>query len=215
MQVPVPRGKLKGLRWTRGASVNACWLGSYEPRLTQQFVDVVKPGNVVYDIGANVGYYTLLSAVLTGKTGQVIAFEPLPRNLGFLRQHVAMNRLGQVQIRTEALCDREGTARFGGSSDATQTHLGSEGETEVRTTSLDLLLEGGMAVPDVMKIDVEGAEWLVLQGAEMLFRKHRPVLFLATHGDDLRDRCSTWLKERDYELTALNEDVSEFAAFPR
>ena len=214
MRVLIPRGPLRGLRWIRGASVNACWLGSYEPRLTQQFVEVIRPGQVVYDIGANVGYYTLLSAVLTGPAGKVVAFEPLPRNLTFLRQHVEVNSLKAVEIRTEALCDREGVARFGGSDDATQTHLGSEGDTEVRTTSLDLLIQSGLPVPDVMKIDVEGAEYLVFEGAQELFRHHRPVVFLATHSDDLRNRCGDWLRERNYVLTPLNEDVSEFAAFP-
>lgn len=202
------------MHWIKGSSVAGCWVGSYEPGLTRQFEEFIKPGHVVYDVGANVGYYTLLASCLVGSGGKVIAFEPLPRNLKFLRYHVAANHLGQTEIRTEAVCDREGEACFGGHEDATQTHLTETDGIKVATTSLDVLGIKGLPVPDIIKIDVEGAEWEVLQGAANVISTRRPVIFLATHSDDLRDRCSAWLRKIGYTLKPLNSDMSEFVAVP-
>ena len=88
MVVPIVRGPLRGKRWIVGASTHGCWLGSYEYQKQSIFKKTVKSGYVVYDIGAHVGFYTLLSSVLVGTQGKVIAFEPVQRNLEYLKKHV-------------------------------------------------------------------------------------------------------------------------------
>lgn len=70
--LPVLQGKLKGKKWIKGSSINGCWLGTYEFDKQQLFQDYVKPGMVIYDVGANAGFYTLLSSVLTGNSGKVL-----------------------------------------------------------------------------------------------------------------------------------------------
>src|SRR5436853_6940153 len=75
---PILQGELKGCKWVVGSSIHGCWLGSFEFEKQQLFRQYVKPGMTVYDIGANVGFYTLLSSRLAGSEGAVYSFEPLP-----------------------------------------------------------------------------------------------------------------------------------------
>ncbi len=88
MAVPVLQGPLKGKRWLVGSSTHGCWLGSYEYEKQRLFAKKIKAGAVVFDIGANVGFYTLLTAMLVRPEGRVVAFEPVPRNIDFLRKHI-------------------------------------------------------------------------------------------------------------------------------
>src|SRR5437868_8178233 len=83
--VPVLQGRLRGKKWVVGSGEHGYWLGSYEAVKQKAFVAVASGKQVVYDVGANVGFYSLLAATLVTKGGRVFAFEPLPRNLFFLR----------------------------------------------------------------------------------------------------------------------------------
>src|SRR5579871_1243331 len=89
--VPILQGPLRGKRWVVGSATHGCWLGSYEQDKQQCFAGAVSVGSVVYDIGANVGFYSLLASVLVGVSGAVYSFEPVPRNCHFLRRHVDLN----------------------------------------------------------------------------------------------------------------------------
>lgn len=90
--LPVLQGRLRGARWIVGAGTHGCWLGSYEYGKRRLFERLVRPGQVVWDVGANAGFYTLLASRLVGSTGSVVAIEPLPRNLSYLRRHLELNR---------------------------------------------------------------------------------------------------------------------------
>ena len=150
------------------------------------------------------------AAEQVGPAGRVVAFEPLPRNLAYLRKHVELNKLGNVDIVEMAVSDGAGTATFDTAGDSYTGRLSNGGTLSVGTVSLDELVEAGAAsVPDVIKIDVEGAEAAVLSGAQRLLRRSRPVVFLATHGDAVRDRCWAKLRELDYRLTPI--DAMEIA----
>src|SRR6266436_706615 len=109
--VPILQGPCAGMRWIVGSSTHGCWLGSYEYEKRKLFEELVGPGDVVYDIGAHVGFYTLLASVLVGHTGRVVAFEPSPRNLAYLRRHLAMNRLNNVTVVEGAVYDHDGEVR--------------------------------------------------------------------------------------------------------
>jgi hypothetical protein len=71
--VPILQGPLRGARWVVGSHTHGCWFGSYEADRQRAFVRLVRPGAVVYDLGANVGFYTLLAARLAGPAGRVLA----------------------------------------------------------------------------------------------------------------------------------------------
>lgn len=205
MRLPVLQGRLRGKTWIVGSLTHGCWLGSYEFDKQALFCDLVKPGAVVYDVGANAGFYTMLGSVLSGPTGRVVAFEPSPRNLGFLREHVRLNALSNVNILDIAVAEQPGTARFRSSPKATTGSLAEEGDLEVRTSSLDALVQSHVIPPpDVIKMDIEGGELAALRGARKVLAAYSPILLLATHGPALHRACLTELETLGYTASSIN-----------
>ena len=183
MVVPIIQGKLKGKKWIVGSSNHGCWLGSYENDKQILFASMVSEGAVVYDIGAHVGFYTLLASKLVGPRGKVLSFEPLPRNAHYLQEHLRLNSIENVTFIQSAISDKSGTAFFEEERSGYMGSLSSKGCIEVKTDCLDeLIARGDFPAPECMKIDVEGAELSVLKGAESILADNRPTIFLATHG---------------------------------
>ncbi len=205
MILPVLQGTLKGYKWVVGAGEHGYWLGSYEIGKRRVFEQAVFPGAVVYDIGANVGFYTLLAAVMTGKEGEVIAFEPSPRNVSYIRRHVQLNHLENVRVIEAAVSNSMGEAYFDFGASIATGHLANFGTLKVRVVSLDALLdEAQLPPPDFLKVDVEGAEFDVLRGAQLLLECHRPVLFLDTHQREAHHATVSLLQDMDYALEILD-----------
>ncbi|MBM3969577.1 MAG: FkbM family methyltransferase [Planctomycetes bacterium] len=205
--VRIRAGALQGRRWVI-ASGSRFVKGTYEPIQSEAFHRLIHPGSVVFDVGAHVGYYTVLSSVLAGPSGQVIAFEPLPANLKYLRRHLQLNACGNVRVLTNCVGEGSSTARFDDSHGTGVGHLATAGRLEVQVRSLDEMVESGeLPIPQFIKIDVEGAELLVLRGAEQLLRRHHPTLVLSTHSDDLDRACLQRLSEFGYEVEHLEADV--------
>jgi FkbM family methyltransferase len=204
MVLPILTGRLRGRKWIVGSGVHSCWIGSYELEKQRAFAQVVHPGETVFDLGANVGFYTLLASELVGPSGHVYAFEPVPRNLLHLRQHVALNGLMNVTEIQAAVCDASGCHRFQLHPSAAMGHLADEGAIEVNTVTLDhFVFEVGAAPPNSIKIDVEGAEFSVLQGAREVLAQNRPALLLATHSQTLRTQCLELLAAHGYRVRPI------------
>jgi FkbM family methyltransferase len=227
--VSVLQGELKGCKWVVGSSLHGCWLGSADMEKQALYREHIKPGSVVYDIGANVGYYTLLASRRAGANGWVYAFEPLPRNLAFLRRHVELNFArggrctGNVTVLEVAVSDAEGTATFVPDASPDRAHLVGTGDKHadraadarrattdgitVRTVQIDALVAGKnepqIRPPGAIKIDVEGAEMMVLRGASETITKNRPVIILATHGPELHASCCELLRGWGYTLSPV------------
>src|SRR5216684_2115948 len=89
--VRIVSGELRGWQWIVHSATNGCWLGTYERHVQRLFRQRLRPGAVALDVGANVGFFTLLASKLVGSAGHVYAFEPLPRNLYYLERHVRLN----------------------------------------------------------------------------------------------------------------------------
>jgi FkbM family methyltransferase len=147
--------------------------GSLEVPLVELVRRVIRPGDIVLDVGANVGYYTLLSAALAGPTGSVFAFEPHPVNFGLLARSVQENHLNWVTPEPLVVSDRSGIQTLYVSEDPSFTGQHSitrrVGTTELacRSTSLDEYASGhGITRIRFLKVDVEGAEPIVLDGAQ-------------------------------------------------
>jgi FkbM family methyltransferase len=210
MRLPIVAGVLRGRWWlaeSRG-KIARVLLGTYEPEQTALFERWLRPGDTVLDVGAHVGYYTLVAATLVGGLGRVWAFEPNPANARFLREHVRINKLEHVAIEQLAVSDREGTARFARGSGSGTGHLDEGGALEVPTVSLDGFCARHRVAPAAIKIDVEGAELAVLEGAGDVIRRHRPVIFLSTHGPRVHAQCLALLRAAGYTLSAiLGSDV--------
>jgi len=217
--VPILRGKLRGRRWIMGSAIHRCWLGFYEYEKQRGISREVRPNSVFWDIGANVGFYSLLASKLVG-SGKVFAFEPAPRNLSYLRKHLALNRVTNVEVLPIAVSDENGSARFQVEQSGFMGHLSCEGNTTVSTATLDSLVdEGKVLPPDYVKMDIEGAELLALRGASRTFQRFCPVLFLATHGRKVETECRRLLELWGYDCRNIgsksNSDLGEIIAkFP-
>lgn len=204
-QIPILQGPLRGKKWIVGASNHGCWIGSFEYDKQHTFAHTIRPGSVVFDIGAQAGFYTLLSSVLVKNTGRVIAFEPLPRNVLLLREHIRLNDIKNAQVFPVAVADYSGTTTFAEGASVSQGYISSHGDLIVHVVSLDeLVAEQAIPLPNYIKIDVEGAEMLVLTGAQKTLSQAQPTIFLATHGRDIHQQCCTFLEEIGYELSALD-----------
>jgi FkbM family methyltransferase len=217
--VRILSGPLRGKRWIVGSAQHACWLGSFEHEKQRQIANELRPGDVFYDLGANVGLYTLLAARRVA-AGSVFAFEPLPRNIEYLRKHLKLNRVSNAELLELAVCDVVGIASFQEAESSSMGRLGGGGSTRVRTATLDsLLLQKKILPPSLIKIDIEGAELLALKGACEVFRRFKPVLFLATHSRELDAECVQLLVSWGYECKDLGprtcKDSGEIVARPR
>jgi FkbM family methyltransferase len=207
--LPILQGRLRGYRWVAGSAIHGCWLGSYENDKQKLFSETVSAGASVYDIGANVGFYTLLASEIVGPEGHVASFEPLPENLKYLKRHIEMNHLANVTLFSKAVGDEEGHAFFSVTSnrsgDRMMGHLADDKGIPVEICALDPMLDRSeIKPPDFLKIDVEGAELHVLQGGRILIDKYKPVIFLATHGPKVHQECLNWLNDMGYRLQGLN-----------
>lgn len=89
--VRILQGPLKNKKWIKGSGVNGYWLGSYESDEQKVFIENLKKGDIVFDIGANVGFYSLLAAEVIGFKGKVFSFEPLPENFKHIKKHIEIN----------------------------------------------------------------------------------------------------------------------------
>lgn len=220
--VRILQGPLRGKRWIVGASNHGCWLGSYELAKQTAFYASVSRGDVVYDLGANVGFYSLLASVGVGPTGRVLSFEPLPRNLAYLRRHLDMNLTGNCTVISAAVGSSDGTAEFEVGPDNHVGHLASNAPQSLRvaTVTLDaLVLSGEIPPPNLIKCDIEGGEYDALQGAAGTLERHAPTIFLATHGGEVHERCCRLLTDAHYVLESLDDHSvlmsSEILARPK
>lgn len=213
--MPILQGALKGKTWVAGSGNHGCWLGSYELQKRRLFESIVPTGAVVFDIGAHAGFYTLLASVLVGPRGAVVAFEPQSHNMRYLREHLRLNAISNVQVIQAAVTDSDGVACFQEGANTSTGHLAPEGQLRVRTVTLDGLVSTyQVPAPDFLKIDVEGAEMLVLKGARSLLTTTRPTLFLATHGRLMREGCCDFLNALGYELSPIGKtNVEEHGEF--
>ncbi len=161
------------------------WLGIHERPLLRALGREVTPGMTVWDVGAHIGYTALALGRLTGPQGRVYAFEPLPENLRRLRMNIAVNGAHHVDARGVALSDRRGIARMARHASTLMASLtrATEGADAflTPTDTVDGLVAQGLAAPDVLKVDVEGAEALVLRGARETIAAARPPLALEVH----------------------------------
>lgn len=179
------------LRATRLAGPIAKLIGGrgYEQLFNQRLEASARPGDCVWDVGANVGYYSTRFAKLCGETGRVFAFEPSPANSTRLRQATA--GLANVTALQLALSDREGTAAFRQGDDelgATSRVVADGTDDAVQsiavqvTTGDKLVAQGAAQPPNVMKVDVEGHELEVLRGlSHQLARLELRDIFVEVH----------------------------------
>ncbi|MCL4300776.1 MAG: FkbM family methyltransferase [Anaerolineae bacterium] len=166
----------------------------HEEATTELFRKIIHEGDVVIDLGANIGYFSLLAASLVGKKGKVYAFEPEPRNYSYLCKNIQLNGYDQVVALQKAVADKAGTLKLYICSYDTGHHtiqqyngikeyrpdLASDKEESVEIEAIrldDFVKEIGRPI-NVIKMDIEGAEMLALSGMECVIKENEDLSLL-------------------------------------
>lgn len=154
--------------------------GVYEPTMVRTHKHYCRKGGVVLDVGANEGYFTVISAKCVGVTGKVIAIEPQARLRSVIERNLALNSLTNVIIETCALSNQNAEAHFvyGSSTNTGASRLAAgvfRGQVEtVKTETLTSILDRlGIETVDFMKMDIEGGEYEAILGSPEVFEKRR------------------------------------------
>jgi FkbM family methyltransferase len=205
----IAHGTGAGLRFNPGGANPGYALGTSEPLVQKTLARLLTPGTVLYDVGANVGFFTILGARLVGPTGRVIAFEPLPDNVAVLRHNVALNAFDNVTVFECAVARASGTAELRLAAEPTWAKLSAEGAAaapgdslRVRVVTIDELIDAGtIPPPALLKIDVEGAELDVLAGMSRALALHRPVMLCEMHGTNRA--FGALMRGLDYDIEVL------------
>lgn len=166
--------------------------GQWEPKTTQFIKDNLKEGQIFIDVGASVGYYTLLASKLVGGKGKVYAFEPSEENYQILEKNVEQNKLKNVELNKKALTSFTGKVKlFRGKASGQSTLIG-EGENYilVDTERFDKII-GSM--PNIIKIDAEGMEQNVLEGMENVLKTDKELTIIL---EDYSGKTVEWLQEK-------------------
>lgn len=220
-EVVVAAGPIAGMRMSLDMQAEKeFWLGTYEPELQAALLDLVKPGMVAYDVGANIGYFTLLLANRVGHSGRVYAFEALPANIKRLERNVALNNLGVcTQVVPAAVVDRSRPVDFMlGPSGRMGKVEGASGrrtvdyqeKITVDGISLDdFIAEKEHSAPDVIKMDIEGGEILALPGMHTTLDRIKPLIFLELHGEEASQVAWEALVGHGYRLSSLTQGYPE------
>jgi FkbM family methyltransferase len=206
-------------RFDLSVSAPSAFTGSFEPHLIESFKKVCRPSSIVLDIGANVGYHTLFLSQLAGESGRVYAFEPNSENYRIILLGAEHNLITNIILVPIALSDSRGWAYF-------SSHIGLNGGlvsqqfatlqghgTVVPTFKLDDL---SLPNVDVIKIDVEGAEYKALKGGEELLVRSRPAIF-CEFSMEMVQRVSDvapadfleWIVGMDYKIFILDRNTCQ------
>ncbi len=193
--------------------------GEYERPLQELLSKYLRPGGVLYDVGAHIGIVSMCAAKLVAPTGTVYAFEADPENAKRIEANVRRNNLDSISIERRAAWHSNGYVRFQRASEHSSRNQGrvstispgpDGGAIEVEAIALDTFAENHR-LPTVIKIDVEGAEADVLRGAEGVCARSKPVLICEVHGSEPADDVISWLSGHGYQFQWLESS----AQFPR
>ena len=203
---------------------------THEERTTELFKKMVKEGDTIVDIGANIGYFTLLSAKLVGKKGKIYAFEPEPKNYNYLLKNIELNNIGNTVLATQkAISDKTGKTKLYICEHDTGHHTINQPEgiksykpntgnkesfIEIDTVTLDDFLKDKNRLVNVVKIDAEGAEMLVILGMDKTIRQNQDIklfveffpLLIKKMGSSPEDFIKKFLEDYGFSIFIIGED---------
>jgi FkbM family methyltransferase len=172
------------------------WIGTWELEFAEELRRRITKGSVCYDIGGYKGYYSGVMAL--GGASEVLVFEPVPKNAQKIKRLIDLNTALPITLFEKAISDKVESAVFKIMEEETMGKLSSSGfqtdensitEFIVDCVTIDSLIEKGIKVPDFIKIDVEGAEELVLKGALKMLMEYKPTLMIEIHSREIGERC--------------------------
>ena len=194
--------------------------GELESETQKVLVERLRPGMVFYDLGANIGLFSLIAARLVGAGGRVFSFEPDAEVAARLRRNIELNGFSNITVVGAAIWSINTNVRFI-RSDASSPERGTgklladENQTvgtRIRCIALDDFIETAPP-PDGIKCDVEGAELEALRGAERLFQTRRPWIICEIHSEANDRSVRDFLGRLGYDIQSL--DVNHVVGLPR
>ena len=212
--VQIQHGPSEGL-WIRlnprtGQNVRK---GIGEPQVQKAFTDHLRPGMTFYDIGANIGFFSLMAARLVGPQGRVVSFEADPEIASRLRENLAHNQFAHAHVEQKAVWSEPASVSFERVDPNTSpdrglghvsTNLHASGAITVEAVSLDQYTASNPP-PDFLKCDVEGAEVAVFQGATRLLSGKRPICLVEMHSPENHRALLDQFAARGYRCQILDD----------
>jgi len=193
-----------------------------EPVETKLFNDIIKNGEVLVDVGANIGYFTLLMAKLSGPSGKIFSFEPEDKNFEILEKNVKINNYQNIVLEKKGVSDHNGVNKFFLSSKNTGMHSLQKIRDDSKEVKIDVIkLDDYFSALDLVKkislikIDVEGAEFQVLNGMQTILKNENLKLLiefipehLKKHGTNPSDVLKI-LEDNDFKIYQINENTKQ------
>jgi FkbM family methyltransferase len=221
--IAVAAGDLKGYKVLLNLKAEKSrWLGTYEPELQAALREFLRPGMIVYDVGANIGYVTLMLAHNVGPQGRVFAFEALPANVERIQKNIELNNLPNVTIISAAVLDKTAPVTFYvhasvgmGKAAGSAGRRDEQYKAEINVPGLSLdefVYQQGNPAPAVVKMDIEGGEVLALPGMRRILREHHPLLLLELHGPESEKVAWEMLTAAGYTLRAMENGYPVISA---
>jgi len=212
--VTIRFGPLSKFKWVCNID-HQFWmpLGLYEKETTEWLMKSINPRDVFFDVGANAGYFTLLGSKCVGGEGRVIAFEPIPLNCKAIESHLVANSVNNAVVENLAISKEIGSVNFTIENNNANSHLESilishasvepKDIFKVNTISLDKYITHNRIAPNIIKVDVEGAEKLVLEGSTVLLRDLDAKWIISTHSSELKKECKSIMEQNGYQVQTL------------
>jgi len=216
--IKILSGPLKGKKWSITSGYRFI-RGNYEQYKTDAFIENFSSGSIFFDIGAHIGYFSSIAAVINNGKGGIFAFEPRPMNIKFFRKHMKINNFQNVMLIEAAAGGNDGIVQFNDRTGSATGSVSRNGNLKVNQVSIGRMIkDGSLPVPDFIKIDVEGGEREVLKNLQDIISSVRPRLLVATHGDECRVFTENFLNENKYSFRILNPEAvsgdTEIIALP-
>ncbi len=219
-EISISGGELVGMKMKLDLQTEKdYWLGTYEVDLQAAVRSLVQPGWVAFDVGANIGYITLLLSRFVGPEGFVFSFEALPTNLTRLQETIGLNSLYErVSVFQGAVSEQSQPIQFLiGPSGAMGKTVGSAGRAEGHSTKLDVsgialddfVFKAGNSPPQVIKMDIEGGEVLALKGMPRILVEIRPLILLELHGPEAARVSWEILTAHNYQICQMTTGFPE------
>jgi FkbM family methyltransferase len=215
-------GVLKGPARDRSVMQNIIYnYGLYEPEVTNFLIHTLKPGDTFIDIGANLGYFTVLASSLVGQNGRVISFEPLRTTFEYCKSNIELNQLKNADLYKYALWDKNQIKEFnfsdfdGGDSHAVSTE-NVYNNTSIKEKVECIKMDQLNLRPNTIKMDIEGSEPFALSGMYKTLEEFRPTIVLEVNRFCLKnyfglDSEDIWniLSGLNYKISLLSEKNQE------
>jgi FkbM family methyltransferase len=219
--VTISAGRLAGMKLVLNerSSQLSHFRGGFKWELQEALFRELKPGQVFFDAGAHSGYTSLLGARAVGPRGKVFAFEGNPENARVIETQVRVNGLANVYVINTSIGDPLGSVMVlrdekSGIRQVLDIEQSRPNIISVPPSTIDMHIQN-CAVPDVVKIEIRGAELSVLEGARKLLASHHPVLFIEVHGAEGLPEIQGFLASFGYAVSDLNGGKIAQRPYPR